>query len=284
MRLHRSSSFSLVGGRRQGAAGREWYMGKTMLRVLACTLILALVVLSACTNNPYRSSEAGRNIYYDTFHEEPKHLDPARAYSSDEYLFINQIYEPVVQYHYLQRPYTLVPLTAMSVPSPQLYDNDGQLLPPDARDEDVAHVVYEIKLRPGVQYQDHPSFAQAQDGTYRWHLQPGASFPRVEHPDMLPAKGTRELRAEDYVYQIKRLAHPLLECPIFPVLANYIEGFAAFRQTLEDEIARIRVARRQAAGVFYTQETDERTNPIFLDLRRYDLPSVHIVDDLTLRI
>jgi oligopeptide transport system substrate-binding protein len=259
-------------------------MGKTMLMELAGTFIVALLVLSACSNNPYRSSEAGQNIYYDTFHEEPKHLDPARAYSADEYLFINQIYEPVVQYHYLRHPYTLVPLTAVAVPAPQPYDNDGQPLPPDAPAEEVARVVYEIRLRPGMRYQDHASFARAQDGTYRWHLPPGASFPPVEHPDALPDKGTRELRAADYVYQIKRLAHPLLECPIFPVLANYIEGFAAFRQTLEGEIARLRAARRQAAGVFYNQEADERTNPIFLDLRRYDLPGVQIIDDLTFRI
>jgi hypothetical protein len=26
---------------------------------------------------PYRPGEAGGNIYYDTFSEEPKHLDPA---------------------------------------------------------------------------------------------------------------------------------------------------------------------------------------------------------------
>jgi ABC-type transport system substrate-binding protein len=68
------------------------------------------------------------------------------------------------------------------------------------------------------------------------------------------------------------------------VLANYIEGFAAFRQTLEAEIAHIRAARRQAAGVFYNQEADERTNPIFLDLRQFDLPGVQVVDDLTFRI
>ena len=259
-------------------------MGKSMLMGLACTCILALLVVNACTNNPYRSSEARRNIYYDTFHEEPKHLDPARAYSSDEYLLINQIYEPVVQYHYLQHPYTLVPLTAASVPTPQLYDRDRQLLSPDAPAEDVAAIVYEIRLRPGIQYQDHASFAQAQDGTYLWHLPPGASFPRVEHPDTLPVKGTRELRAADYVYQIKRLAHPLLECPIFPLLANYIEGLTAFRQMLEAEIAQIRAARRQAAGVFYNQEADERTNPIFLDLRQYDLPGAKIVDDLTFRL
>ena len=170
---------------------------RTILRLL---ILLALFLPSSClTNNPYRPSEAGRNIYYDTFSGEPKHLDPARAYSSDEYLFMQQIYEPVVQYHYLQRPYTLVPLTAESLPEARLYNKDGRALPLDAPVEDVARAVYEIKLRPGVRYQDHPSFAQTAEGQYRWHLKPGESFPEIEHPDDLLEKGTRALRAEDYV-------------------------------------------------------------------------------------
>src|SRR4029453_321785 len=103
----------------------------------------------------------------------------------------------------------------------------------------------EITLQSGMRYQEHPSFAHTASGNYRWHLPPAASFPQIEHPDALPEKDTRELRAEDYVYQIKRLAHPLLECPIFPLLANYIDGFADLHQLLEAEIARLREARRQ---------------------------------------
>jgi ABC-type transport system substrate-binding protein len=241
-------------------------------------------VCFSCTNNPYRPDEAGRNIHYDTFSEEPKHLDPARSYSSDEYEFINQIYEPVVQYHYLLRPYTLVPLTAVAVPEPQLYDKDNQRLPADAPAEEVTRAVYEITLQADIRYQNHPSFARHANGTYRWHLPPEGSFPTIAHPDDLPEKDTRVLRAEDYAYQIKRLAHPLLECPIFPILANYIAGLATFRDTLEAEIASLRAARRQAAGVFYNQETDERANPIYLDLRQYDLPGVEVIDERTLRI
>jgi oligopeptide transport system substrate-binding protein len=247
-------------------------------------LLLVVWVMGACTNNPYRPSEARQNIYYDTFSEEPKHLDPARAYSEDEYEFINQIYEPLLQYHYLLRPYALVPLTTTAVPEPTLYGQNGQRLPADAADADVAKVVYEITLRPDIQYQEHPSFARAADGSYRWHLPSGTPFPQIAHPDELPTKGSRTLRAEDYVYQIKRLAHPLIECPIYPLLANYIDGFAALRQTLEREIERVRTARRQAGGVFYNQEADERINPIYLDLRQYDLPGAQAIDDLTLRI
>jgi ABC-type transport system substrate-binding protein len=245
---------------------------------------LLCVILSACTNNPYRPDEAGRNIYYDTFAGEPKHLDPARAYSEDEAEFMNQIYETVVQYHFLKRPYVLDPLTATTVPEAKLYDSAGNLLPADAPADSVAKAVYEISLRPGIRYQDHPAFAQTADGKYRWHLQPGESFPEIDHPNDLVGTGTRELRAEDYVYEIKRMAHPLLDCPIAPLLSNYIDGFGEFHDRLEIEITRIRTERRQTAGAFYNQEADERTNPIYLDLRQFDLPGAQVIDPLTLRI
>ncbi|MBI3756972.1 MAG: ABC transporter substrate-binding protein [Deltaproteobacteria bacterium] len=248
-------------------------------------VVWLFVLLPACfTNNPYRSDEAGKNIYYDTFTSEPKHLDPARAYSEDEYEIMNPIYEPVVQYHFLKRPYVLVPLTATVLPDTKLYNKEGQLLGPDAPAQEVARAVYEITLRSDVRYENHPAFAQTATGAYRWHLQAREHFPKIDHPNELSEKATRELRAEDYAYEIKRLAHPLLDCPIFALLANYIDGFAEFHETLTAEITRIRAERRQAAGVFYNQEADERANPIYLDLRHYNLPGVEVVDDHTLRI
>lgn len=249
-----------------------------------CAFLLFVAFVTACTNNPYRPDEAGRNIYYDTFSGEPKHLDPARAYSEDEAEFMNQIYETVVQYHFLKRPYVLAPLTATTVPEAKLYDSAGSSLPADAPAESVAKAVYEIPLRSGIRYENHPAFTQTNDGKYRWHLQPGVSFPEIEHPNDLSPTGTRELRAEDYVYQIKRLAHPLLDCPIAPLLSNYIEGFAEFHDLLAGEITRIRAERRKAAGAFYNQDADERLNPIYLDLRQFDLPGAQAIDPLTLRI
>jgi ABC-type transport system substrate-binding protein len=251
-------------------------------RLIVCALPFFL--LSCFTNNPYRPDEAGKNIYYDTFTSEPKHLDPARAYSEDEYEFMNQIYEPVVQYHFLKRPYEIIPLTAASLPTAVLYDKNGRLLPSDAPTQDVERAIYEITLRPGIRYENHPAFAQTANGAYRWHFQAGEHFPTITHPNELPEHATRELRAEDYAYQIKRLAHPLLDCPIFALLANYIDGLMEFHDTLAEEINRIRQERRQAAGVWYNQEADERANPIYLDLRKYDLPGVQVVDALTLRI
>jgi oligopeptide transport system substrate-binding protein len=253
---------------------------------------LALALLPSCfTNDPYPSSEAGKPIYYDTFREEPKHLDPAVAYSADSYTFTNQIYEPVIQYHYLKRPYTLVPLTAERMPDVKLYDKQGKQLSDDAPADDVAKAVYEITLRADVRYQDHPSFVRGADGQYLWHLAPGASFPKIDHPDELlkapggaPGTATRAARAEDYVYEIKRLAHPKLECPIASLFATCLDGFADFQKKLNEELERIRGERRKAAGVLYNQEADERANPIWLDLRRYELPGAQVVDERTLRI
>ena len=80
-------------------------------------LLASLVVLiCACSgnswNNPYPAKDAGKNILYSAFAERPKHLDPVQSYSSNEILLTAQIYEPPLQYHYLKRPYTLIPSAA----------------------------------------------------------------------------------------------------------------------------------------------------------------------------
>lgn len=256
------------------------------LRTLTFFPVFFLVscILFSCTNNPYRASDTGKNVLYETFREDLKHLDPALAYVENEIDILNQIYETLVQYHFLKRPYVLEPLTATAVPQARLYDTTGQLLSDDAPADDIARAVYTIRIRPGIRYQDHPSFARRPDGHYPWFLKPGQQFPPIRHPNELPEQASRELLAEDYVYQLKRLASPLLECPIFPLLRTYIEGFDEFHQQLTQEVNRVREDRRQSAGVLFNQETEERTNPIYLDLRKYNLPGVQVIDDHTLRI
>ena len=100
-------------------------------------IAFSILVLSgqapAAWNNPYPAGDKRANILYSFFRERPKTLDPARAYSFNEYTIIGQIYEPPFQYHYLKRPYTLVPLTATAVPQPTYYDDNGKQLAADAR-------------------------------------------------------------------------------------------------------------------------------------------------------
>ena len=47
--------------------------------------------------------------------------------------------------------------------------------------------------------------------------------------------GSRELTAEDYVYQIKRLAHPKMQSPIAEIMKNYIVGFDDFSKQARDK-------------------------------------------------
>ncbi len=62
-------------------------------------------------------------------------MDPAISYSLSEYNFLQQIYEPPLQYHYLRRPYQLIPLTVESVPKPRYFDLEGNPLSNDVLPE-----------------------------------------------------------------------------------------------------------------------------------------------------
>ena len=44
--------------------------------------------------------------------------------------------------------------------------------------------------------------------------------------------GTRELTADDYIYEIKRLAHPRLHSPIFGMMAERIVGLKELGEVL----------------------------------------------------
>ncbi len=228
-------------------------------------LWLGIALLAGCGappwNNPYPPSEEGQNILYGAFSERPKHLDPARAYSANEYAFIAQIYEPPLQYHYLKRPYTLIPLTAEALPRPLYLDAGGHPLPEDADAGAIAQSVYTIRIRPGIFYQPHPAFARDARGRYLYHHLTEKDLEDINTLGDFPATGTRELTAADYVYQIKRLAHPRVHSPIFGIMAQYIQGLRGLSRRLE--------AADQGG---------------FLDLRDFPLEGAEVVDRYTYRI
>src|SRR5574343_1116486 len=132
------------------------------MRTIA-VLFASVSLLAACGqawNDPYPAADAGRNILYTAFTDRPKHLDPAQSYAEDEAAFTAQIYEPPLQYHYLKRPYQLVPATVEAVPVPRYLDAKGRELTHDAPAERIAESVYELKLKPGIRFQPHPAFAK----------------------------------------------------------------------------------------------------------------------------
>jgi len=238
-------------------------------------LVAAMPALVACGrawNDPYPGAERGANILYSAFSQRPKHLDPAQAYASDEYDFISQVYEPPLQYHYLKRPYTLIPSTAADLPKVQYFDGRGRLLPEGADARVVAYSVYELRIQPGIRYAPHPAFALDASGRPAYQSLTRDDLRGKSRLLDFPLTGTRELTARDYIYQIKRLAHPRVHSPILGHMGEYIVGLKEYADRLAGEDKRLNAGRK--AG-----ET-----AAFLELDRFDIAGVSEVDRYTWRI
>ncbi len=198
-------------------------------------LIFISIWLAGCGqgwNNPYPHRDAGTGTLYTVFEERPKHLDPARSYSSNEVEFTGQIYEPPLQYHFLKRPYVLEPLATTAMPVVRYWDSTGRELPSDVDPAKITRTTYDVQIKPGIRYQPHPAFALLPDGNPRYLGMKEDVLKKVRTLADFAQTGTRELVAEDYVYEIKRLASPRLNSPIFGLMSEYILGLDALNQRL----------------------------------------------------
>ncbi len=236
------------------------------MKWLSCLSLLLL--LAACDgglwNNPYPADDQGKAIFYSAFTERPKHLDPAQAYSANEYEFLAQIYQPPLQYHYLKRPYTLVPQASSEMPKVSYLDKNNRLLPDDTPADKVAFSVYEIHLRQGLKYQPHPAFARDAQGKPEYFALTPHDLSGIHALSDFPHNGTREVLAADYVYQVKRLAHPAIHSPIFGLMEEYIVGLKDYAATL--------------------QQAQKAHPDAFLDLNDYPLEGAQAVGEHTYRI
>jgi ABC-type transport system substrate-binding protein len=248
-------------------------------RRLAAPLVAAALVAGcgAEWNDPYPAADRGKNTLYSSFIDRPKTLDPARSYTSDEWGFIQQVYEPPLQYHYLKRPYELIPQAAVDVPQPRLLDSAGRELPADAPASAVAFSEYEIRIRPGIQYQPHPAFATDEAGKPLYLALPEDEIQRKFTLADFPRTGTRELVADDYVYQIKRLAHPRVNSPIFGHMSEYVVGLKELSERLKAENQHLLKAHEARHG------KADKGAP-WIDLREHPLSGVQVVDRHTYRV
>lgn len=239
--------------------------------IIALILFLSFC-LSACNdsgwNNPYPEEENGQNILYSSFSERPKHLDPVRSYSSNEYAFIGQIYEPPLQYHFLKRPYLLTPLTARELPVPTFYDKSGKKLGRNAAMENIAHSVYRIRIKSGIKFQPHPAFVPDDNGGYLYHQLTRQQLETIHTLADFDTVSYREVTAADYVYQMKRMAQPSLHSPIFGIMSDYIVGL----KELASQLKQVETEQREAGKEGY------------IDLNKFKLSGVKIIDRYTYEI
>jgi len=165
-------------------AGRGWL----------CGLGLAVVV-AACTNNPYPEADSGRRIFYTSFSEAPRTLDPAVAYTTSAHAITGAVYDTLLEYHYLRRPYSLIPGLAVAVPEPRPLQG--------------GRVAYRFQLRPGLRFARDPCFELSG-----------------------PGRRSREVVAQDVAFELMRIADPAVNSPVIEPF-SHVEGFADFTQRLQ---------------------------------------------------
>ena len=203
-----------------------------MLNFFRHALLISAVILSSCSdkplNSPYSNTEEGKNIFYSSFQERPKHLDPVKSYSSNEYAFIAQIYEPLFQYHYLKKPYELIPLTAEEMPKVNYLDKNFNIT---LDKNNIYYSKYILKIKKGILYQNHPAFYKSKDN-YIYHTLSKNELKNINTLKDFENDSTRELIADDYIYQIKRLADSKNHSPISGVMKEYIYGFSEYNNKL----------------------------------------------------
>jgi ABC-type transport system substrate-binding protein len=254
------------------------WVGERLARARANAALLAMLALlaltSGCNNNPWPEGSAANNTLFSAAIENsPRHLDPTASYWSNETPFTYQIYEPPYGYHYLKRPYELVPKTAAAVVVPYYVDKDGRRLSADAPTEQVEESVYDVPIKPGILYQPHPAFAVDEAGRHRYHaLKPGELGARRTPLDFAHT-GTRELVAEDFVYAVKRHATTRITTPIASLFSEYVVGLKDYSAQVEAEDAKLRRGLDPAS-----------LDKPFLDFRRWPLAGATAPEKHLLRL
>jgi oligopeptide transport system substrate-binding protein len=158
--------------------------------------IAGLLSLPACTNNPYPDVDAGGKILYSSFTEAPKTLDPAVAYTTAEHVITGNVYDTLLEYHYLKRPYQLIAGLAEAVPQPQQLENGQQS--------------YRFNIRKAIRFHSDPCFALSQS-----------------------ASSSREAVAADFAFSLARLADPAVNSPVANSFAEVL-GFGDFSKRLTE--------------------------------------------------
>jgi len=248
--------------------------------------VLALHIVSAhawVLNAPVSQDLIDQNVFVSSFQEDPKHLDSASSYSNNETTWTYSVYEPPLKYHYLKRPYELVPKTLTRMPEVHYLDRSGRVLhfknsqlTPEQQAQ-IAVSEFELELQPGILFAPHPAFARDESGQLRYAHVSLEELKTKRTPYDFEQSGTRELVADDYAYAIKRLATPRINSPSFGFLSQKIVGFDSYGQ----RIKAINEEMKRARGL--APSSARRALP-WLDFRASSFEGVEVVDRYTLKI
>ena len=165
--------------------------------ILPLFILLLVLCVSACGNNPY-PTEGDRLIGYTALGEDPRTLDPAQVSDTTSAEILCQIYDALYQNAYLDRPYRVVPALAADYPEKRIFYEDVQ---EKGMTRKAARMEYIFRLRDDIYFQDDPCF---------------------------PGGKRRRVTANDVVYSIKRLADPAVKSTGYWLVAGKIKGIDDF--------------------------------------------------------
>jgi ABC-type transport system substrate-binding protein len=155
--------------------------------------LVVVALLVGCTNDPYPEEDDGRKIVYIPFETPTKTLDPAVAYTTVDHAVTGPVYDTLLEYHYLERPYRLIPGLARTVPEREVRGD---------------RIVYRFHLREGLTFHPDPCFSTTGDPT-----------------------ATREIEAADVAFQLMRVADPAVNSPVMSNFTR-IDGLRGFAERL----------------------------------------------------
>jgi oligopeptide transport system substrate-binding protein len=161
--------------------------------ILPVTIICAALIIAGCDGSG-QLEEPNEMVLHHVLSAKIKGLDPGNMRDVYSVIVASQMFEPLYQYHFLKRPYELVPLLAEDMP--QISDD---------------LLTYTIKIKKGVYFQDDRCFGSPPAGP-------------------LPAGKGRELKAEDFVFSLKRIANIKYLSQSWSIFDNKIAGLDEFRE------------------------------------------------------
>lgn len=113
-------------------------------------ILASFLLFIQCTEKEESSEKSSsasvvksKKIFHYARSAEPRSLDPAIQFDQISSIFTSSIYDTLLEYHYLKRPYELIPSLLQDFPK---VSADGTL--------------YEFQLRQGIFFHDDPCFQQ----------------------------------------------------------------------------------------------------------------------------